>query len=116
MTTLMLQKMKFESEDDSGSLDGFGLRLGLALFLGQNVKLNLGYTTFNTEADEIKYTVSMVSAGISFPFDIPYPDEWWRERRPSGKTRSEPSPSSSSDYSGDSSAPDEEDESGPIEE
>lgn len=113
MTTIMAQKMQLENEDDS--LSGFGVRFGLSLFLGQNVKLNFGYTSFRTVEDEAKYAVSMVSAGLSVPFDVPYPDEWWRARRGSSKMSSGPSTSSSSSDV-ESEPIEEEDSDGPIEE
>ena len=89
MTTIMAQKMEFQNEDESVS--GFGIRFGLSLFLGPNVKLNAAYTSFRSVEEDLKYAVSMVSAGISIPFDIPYPDEWWRGRRASNKMSNGPS-------------------------
>lgn len=87
MTTVMLNKVKWTSDaEGSTSLDAVGFRLGLALFLSKNFKLNVNYASFNTEKDEIKYTVSEFTAGISIPFDISYPNEWWRDRRYGGES------------------------------
>ncbi len=85
MTTFMLEKVKWTSDEDgSSSLDGLGFRIGLSYFLTKNFKLNVNYASFSTEKDEIKYSVSEFTASLSIPFDIDYPGEWWRERRYGG--------------------------------
>jgi hypothetical protein len=100
MTSVMLEKVKWTSDADGAvSLDGLGFRIAFSFFLSSNFKLNVNYSSFNTEKDDIKYTVSEFSAGISIPFDINYPNEWWRERR-YGAASSAPAPSSASSSDG----------------
>lgn len=79
MTSLMVQKSTFSSENIN--LDGLGFKFGLSLFVTKNVKLNLMYANFRAIEEDVKYSNTTVTAGISLPFDINYPTELWRDRR-----------------------------------
>jgi hypothetical protein len=88
MTTVMFVGGRVTSDAGGGSNSisgGFGIRAALSYFLTESMKFNVSYTSMGFDQEvsgfKVKTSLDTVLASFSFPFEVPYPQDWWRNRR-----------------------------------